>query len=588
MSVALDRRVLSPEARAQIASGARAEAMRRSLFEFLRGAWHELEPGIPFEDNWHIRAFCDHVQWMLEAWLVAVGRGSKQMRKRVIESWHYHGLEFIEGRVLVQNMIWNLPPGTLKSRILMVCAPAWMWLHDPSWSLCAISGNDDNVERDSNAHRELVRSDWYCSTFGITWRISRARDSVREWRTTAGGERKSRTMLSKFTGIHVNALFLDDPDDADQVWSESMRRAIQNRWTRSIKNRLKNLEIDLRIAIQQRVHVDDWTSAQISKAIWSPDDRKAWAWVAVPVFFGRGPKDAPRISPWGWFDPRKVANENLHPKRFSAEVIADEERDKGPEGFEAQYDQNPDRFDGGLIRRSNIRFFRIEDQPVSTRPRPIGCGRREDGTPEDAFVLKFKNGELDVDWISVTVDCSNGSERVTASAVGILVVAGKAMQRFILDDLTDVMSIDVMYDRIAEAIERWPVKKAIIELKAAGAAVVTELRKRLARGEIIWPNGRAAVVELVTYDPGKDSKESRAAAMVPAWRSGLIYVLDGADWLYPKVSDSGKTLDQGFVGEVCTFPKSKRSDRVDALGQILAYYSNMVDHKAAWRAMARR
>ncbi len=588
-SASARQQVISPDARRVISGGARAEQMRRSLYEFLRGAWDELEPGVPFLDNWHVKAFCEHVQWMLESWLVATGKGTKAMRDRVHASWRYHGMTYVEGEVLVQNMIWNLPPGTLKSKILMVCAPAWMWLHHPSWSVCAISGVDDNVERDSNAHRELVRSFWYRQTFQISWRISRARDSVGEWRTTAGGERKSKTLGSRFTGVHVDALFLDDPDDADQVWSESARMAARNRWTRSVKNRVHSLDISLRIAIQQRVHVDDWTASQVAKGVWSPDNRKAWAWANVPVQFGRGPAEVPRITPFGWFDPRRVANENMHPARFSPEVLADEELDKGPEGFEAQYNGNPDRFDGGIISRANIRFCRIEGTPVSTRPRPVGCGRGPDGQLEEARVIKLnpKTGELDVDWIDVSVDCSNGSERLTASAVGIVVGAGKGMERFILDDLTDVMSIDQMYDRVAEAISRWVVRKAIIELKAAGASVIADLKKRLARGDIVWPNGVPAIVEIVEYNPGHDSKESRAAATISAWRANLIYVLDGADWLYPKLNDSGRTLDQGFVGEICTFPKSKRDDRVDAIAQLLAHRRMTKDQKSAWRAMAR-
>ncbi len=587
-AAALKRHTISLESRQALIGGAKAEKARRSLYHFLRQSWHVLEPGVKFEDNWHVLAFCDHVQWLLEGWLVANGKGTRAMRDRVVASWAYHGMDYVTGELLVQNMIWNLAPSTLKSRILMVIAPAWMWLHAPAWSVCAISGINDNVKRDSNAHRDLVTSAWYRGTFGITWRIRRDTDSVGDWKTTAGGERKSRTLGEGFTGVHVDALFLDDPDDADRVWSESARKGVQNRWTRAIKNRVKDMDRCLRIAIQQRVHVDDWTAAQVAKGVWSPDDRKAWAWMAIPVLFGRGPRDAPRYSPWGWCDPRTVANENMHTARFSESTLADEERDKGPEGVEAQYNQNPDRFDGGLIKRSNVRFFRIEDWPVSTRPRPAGCGRKEDGSNEDAFVLRYdKLGELDLDWMTVSVDCSNGGERVTNSAVGILVVGGKGMQRFVFDDRTEVMGIDEMYEAVAEACSAWPVQKAIIELKAAGASVISDMRKRLARGDIVAPDGRAAVIELVAYNPGNDSKESRAAAMVSSWRSGLVHVLDGADWLYPKVNDSGRTLDQGFVGEICTFPKSKRNDRVDAIAQVIAYYREAVDVRAGWEALGR-
>jgi phage terminase large subunit-like protein len=589
VAVALKQRTISPAARTVIAGGAKAEKCRRSLHEFMKAAWAEIEPGVAFEDNWHIKAFADHVQWMLEGWLIANGKGNPAQRRRVIESWNAHGLEFMPGELLVQNMVWNLAPETLKSRILMVFAPAWMWLHDPTWSVCCISSVDDVVKRDSNAHRDIVQSKWYRETFAIKWRVRRDIDAVGEWMTTAGGERKSRTILSGFVGVHVNALFLDDPDDPDRVWNESDRKRVQNKWTRVIKNRVKPADRAIRIATQQRVHVDDWTASQIAKGLWSPEDRKAWAWMAIPVLFGRGPKEAPRFSPWGWCDPRSVANENMHPARFSKALIADEERDRGPEGFEAQYNQSPDRFDGGMIKRADVRFFRVVDQPPATRARPAGCGLREDGSPEPAFVLKYTpTGDLDIDWLTITVDCSNGSERVTASQVGILVVGGKGLQRFVFDDRTRPMSIDDMYIACRETVAMWPAKKILIELAAAGASVISEMKKQLAAGTLIGPDGRAVVIEIVPIiNVAHDSKEARAAAMVPAWRAGLVHVMEGASWLYPTVSDGGKVLDQGFVAEMCTFPKSKKNDRVDAMSQVMTYYRAKVDVKASWQAMSR-
>jgi hypothetical protein len=279
---------------------------RRSLYEFVKQSAPVLEPGTEFDWNWHIQALCFHIQMLLEGWLVAAGHApangnvrQREMRARVLRSWALHGLKFRERALLVQNLIANLPPGTYKSRVLMVCAPAWMWLHCPTWSLCALSGTDDNVKRDSNEHRQLVESDWYRETFGITWEIDHRQSSVANWHTTAGGVRKSRTLLGNVTGIHVDALLLDDPDDAHKVYSEPKRRDVQMKWSRAWKNRGKNIAIMLRIAIQQRVHPEDWTFAQISKAIWAPNDRRAWAWLVMPLRYSNAPSNAPAISPYG-------------------------------------------------------------------------------------------------------------------------------------------------------------------------------------------------------------------------------------------------------------------------------------------------
>lgn len=589
LKLARQTRQLSAADRASIASGARAEKAKRSLFEFLKQSWHVHEPGVTPLWNWHIEVFCWHVQLVLEGWLVANGKGTPAMRRRQIELWERHGLTFEEHSLLVQNMILNLPPITLKSRILMVIAPAWLWLHAPAFEWCAISSVDDNVKRDSNAHRDLIESHWYRASFGITWRIKKKQDSVQDWHTTAGGTRKSRTTLGGFTGVHVDGLLLDDPDDAFQVWSMPARLKVQGKWTTSIKNRIKQPDISIRLAIQQRVHIDDWTSAQVNKGIWKPHDRMAWAWVVIPLHYGRGPEDAPTISPYFWSDPREAANDNLHAERFSEAFIADEIRDKGPEGFEAQYNQNPASLEGGMIKRAYVRFFRLVDDPISIRKRPTGTGIDQDGNVISTKVIGYNlRGEYDIDEMIVTLDCSNGSEQVTASAVGLGIVFRKGNERFVVEDRTDVMGIEEMYQAVFKTIRDYPVRKILIELKAAGASVINAIRKELASGNLKWPNGKTAVVEIVTYTPGPyDSKESRAAAMQPEWAAGLWHVREGADWLYPKIVGGGKVVDPGFIGEVCTFPRSKRDDRIDMLSQLSGYWRDTGDAKSRWRAMAR-
>jgi len=586
---------LSAEMRRAIAREARAEQCRRSLYHFVRHSFNVLEPGTAFEDNWHIKVFCDHIQWMLEGWLVAHGRGTPAMVERQKQFWAWHGLHFQARALLVQNLILNLPPVTLKSRILMVCAPAWIWLHAPSFSVSCISSVEDNVKRDSHLHRQLVESDWYRENFlrqsdgTLKWQIMSHIDAVGEWKTTAGGERKSRTMLGNWTGSHTDAIFLDDPDDAHKVHSAPKRLDVQWKWRRAIKNRVNHLDLSIRIAIQQRVHVDDWTASQVARRVWSPDDRKAWAWVVIPLMFGKAPSDAPTVSPWGWSDPRKVANDNLQPTRFSPEFIADEMIDKGVEGFEGQYNQNPQSFDNGMFKRQHARFFRIENEPITRRQRPLGCGLREDGEDEPTFVLKYlpDSDVLDLEFFTITVDCSNGSDRLTASNVGILAIGGKQQMRFVFDDRSDVMRIERMYDEVESIIADWPVGRVLIELKAAGPSVIAEMNKRIREGRIKDKDGRAKIVVVEAINVPNETKEGRAVAMVPAWQQGLIFVLEGANWIYPRITSDGRVLDEGFLGEVCTFPQSKKTDRIDALSQLISYYRDRFGAREKAKAFQR-
>lgn len=722
---------VTPATRRFIASRARRELCRHSLYEFLKASWNEMEPGVEFEDNWHIYAFCLHVQAMFEGWLVANGHGTKWMEANVRKAWEQNGIEYKPGKLLVQNLVMNLPPITLKSKILMVVAPAWMWLHCPSWSVCAISAVNDNVKRDSNAHRELVESEWYRETFlrkadgTIAWSIKKKQESVEQWANTSKGERKSRTMQSGYTGVHVNCfpgetmvstergpmridelhamdpdsrplvlsrnhgdavheyrriratreiedrplvelitqdgrvirstpdhqfftdrgyleaeqcagrqlmlddggiavvawvatngaraavydldvegnhnffaggvlahncLLLDDPEDAHAVHSEAYRKNGQFKWVNAIKNRVKHLERDIRIAIQQRVHLDDWTNAQISKAVWSPQDRKAWAWVVMPLEYGAGPDDAPQVSPWGWFDPRAVANDNMQPSRFSDELIVDEKRDKGEEGFQAQYNQRPAALDMGLIKRRDVRFFRIEDDAPATM-RPHGCGIHPDTGEWVAPVTIRRSpetGALELDEVIMSIDASNGSEALTASAQGVGVIGRRGMERFILDDVTKVMGPDEMYQTIENTLNAWPeISLVLVELKAAGSSVIARINEMIRDGRIKDRNGDPRVVVTESYNPKQDSKEARAIAMQPDWRQGLVYVRDGARWLFPIVVSGGRAIDDGYVGEITSFPRSKKNDRVDYTGQALAFFRPRSNPHEKWKALSR-
>ncbi len=38
------------------------ERAERSLAEFIRQAWHVIEPGTPYIDNWHIDLISEHLQ----------------------------------------------------------------------------------------------------------------------------------------------------------------------------------------------------------------------------------------------------------------------------------------------------------------------------------------------------------------------------------------------------------------------------------------------------------------------------------------------------------------------------------------------
>lgn len=587
-----------------------SEYARRSFAEFVKQA---VRAGVVHgvtKLQWakHLEATCMHVQALFEGWLVAHGKGDGEMIARADATWRMWGLVDPKtgrtirkrynpktseaGDMLVQNIVENLCPGTLKSTLIMVLANAWIWLHEPAFAFGAASGNDKNVERDSDATRDVVTSEWYRETFEITWAIRADKDSKQLWQTTAGGWRLSRTVQAGFTGQHVHGIFLDDADDADKVWSEAERKKTQNKFSRAMENRVVDEMTCIRFNLQQRVHVDDLSGALINTKKWSPTNRMGWAWLCIPLRFGRGPIEAPKVTPYGWRDWRKVLDECMHPERFSPEVIADKLTTLGDHGFASQYDQNPTPLSGGMFEREKLKFFVFEHTVIGMlRKRPDGCAPRdgEGAVPPILITRHPHTKQLPFDYVTITIDCSFGSEaQNTASQVGVLVVGGQGELRFILDDRTQIMGVQEHYDRIAKCVCDWSpdVMRVLVEEKALGGSVINELTKLLAAGKLKDRFGKtvSVVIEAIKV-PSTDGKVVRARGMIPSFANGFIYVLDGAEWLYPRKNENGKTIDDGFVAEVCLFPFAKRNDRVDALSQLITYYRDGGDTGANINAL---
>ena len=90
----------------------------------------------------------------------------------------------------------------------------------------------------------------------------------------------------------------------------------------------------------------------------------------------------------------------------------------------------------------------------------------------------------------------------------------------------------------------------LIEEKGSGISLIQELR--LAR------------LPIITYNPGKASKEQRAHAVSPLVQAGLVYVPESETR-----KGKPKTWAMPFIQQVTTFPYAKNDDYVDTFTQAL-------------------
>lgn len=499
------------------------DAALLSLAEFARQGWHVLE-GVELEWNWHHDALCKNVQGLLEEWLRVKNERTRAARK-----------ERAKIRMRWQKLVINICPTSLKSRIIMVFAVAWMWLRCPSWSVLCVSRNPANVTRDAEACRDLITSTWYRSTFAVTWTVREDIDAKGKFQTTVGGTRISKGLSSGFTGIHVDCHLIDDPDDAHEVMSEAERRHRAGK-LESLSSRFCDKRVGVTIMLQQRVHVDDATGVAIAQG--------GFLHAAYPL----GTKAfTPCVTPF-YTDPRPGrAGDNLHADRFTAEVIAAARLELGSQGFDAQYECDPAPAGGNMLKVGWFRYFRIAGVPVGGAKRPGG----ELSFAGDAKVVDVdRDGKLMLDWLRISVDATFGSVSDTASAVSVQVIGGKAHERFVfLDDTKPRSFIDTCVD-LSVLIQLWQPRVrcavgVLVEKKANGAAVIEQLATQFTGLIPIEPEG---------------GKEARASAISPEVESGCVYLLEGAEWLDAYLTGSES---------VTVFPHGKRDDRMDALSQCL-------------------
>lgn len=289
------------------------EIARRSLYQFLLQAWDSIEPGTPFVDNWHIKAICDKVQAL------------------------------IEGRLSKNNLILNVPPGSMKSTIVSVCAPAWEWLTSPSKTYLFVSGSERVALRDSAKCRNLILSEWY-QGFGIDWKFAPDQNAKGWFKNTAGGERQAIPAGSAVTGQRVHRIFNDDPNDAKDI-NEAKLLQVSDGWFMATQNRLKDMQTGTRLVIQQRTHMRDLTGEILER------DGAAWEHMVIRQEYE--PDDVEACPE----DPRTTPGELMFPARFPQSVVESERRILTAIGYAGQHQQRPVPKEGATFKPQLIEII---------------------------------------------------------------------------------------------------------------------------------------------------------------------------------------------------------------------------------------
>ena len=141
-----------------------------SLIGFTKHAFSIVEPGVEFQDNWHLHAVAEHLE--------AVSSGE------------------------IQNLIINVPPGCMKSILVSVMWPAWEWLENPTLRYMGASYGADLAIRDAMKTRDIITSDWYKKRWGAKVGVKAGSDQKTKYELTSGGWRMATSVGGRATGEH--------------------------------------------------------------------------------------------------------------------------------------------------------------------------------------------------------------------------------------------------------------------------------------------------------------------------------------------------------------------------------------------------
>ena len=529
-----------------------------SLYEFMVAAWKYVDPN-PFVHGWPLEAVAEHLQ--------AVCDGD------------------------IRRLIINIPPRCSKSSMTSVAFPAWVWAqrHDsptsgPGVQFLTASFAQQLSLRDSVKTRRLLDSPWYQSLWGERFALTSDQNTKGRFDNNKGGTRLSTSVGSALTGEGGNIIIVDDPNAAQEAFSEATIQTTIGWWDSALSTRLNDAKRGAFIVIQQRLAEDDLTGHILSK------DVGDWTHLCLPMKYEWTRHS---VSITGWNDPRgcdddgeplvlvdangrriprdsaaqnELTNKRegtlLWPERFGPKEIDLLERQLGPFAAAGQLQQRPEPAGGGVIKTDWWQPWELESYPpfdyiiasldtaYTTKTENdfsamtvwgvfsatmskassnfVGrSGKRESQRDREAMfdeAMRVKN-------MTAGMGGSDSTPRV------MLMYAWQAR-----------LELHELVSKVEKTARDMKVDKLIIENKAAGHSVAQEIRR-------LYNNADFAV-QLV--DPKAQDKLARLYSVQHLFAEGMVHAPDHS-WA------------QEVITQTSQFPKGKHDDLVDTVSMALRH-----------------
>jgi predicted phage terminase large subunit-like protein len=403
-----------------------------------------------------------------------------------------------------RRLIFNLPPGYMKSTLITVLYTAWRLGVKPSEKIISISYGDDLSHELSRKTRQIMQSSIYQKIFPGTVLHKKAEDAIT---TTKGGHRYATAVGSDIAGFRADLIIMDDLIQPDAALNELQKQKLREWYYGVVAQRLRDQNTGVIVLVMHRLAPDDLTQTFVEEG----------GWYHIPMPLIAVQTEIYELRATGKTVHARAVGELLSPRWQSAETVERLRKTVPSHIFEAQFQQNP--LYGGSGMCSVDRFVRYRERPPFLY------------TIHSWDVAATKNGNF-------TVCLKFG---VTSDPDGMEILYLFQVLR-IRVELPDVRTAIAEQDRLD--------KPALIVMdgNGVGLGIYQDLRKTM---DHLVGNTKS-----MEGSGSPASKQQKFNDALPHLYDGLIRIPEHMPGLEP------------FLQELATFPDGKFDDQVDALSII--------------------
>ena len=456
-----------------------AEDCRRDFYKFVVSAYPHLGLG-EYTDGWHIELIAKALTYL-------------------------HQNKFPSNSLYI-----NVPPSHMKSLLVSVLFPCWLWTKDPTLKFMFLSYADDRSLQDSRRRRTLFGSEWYQTHFPLA--LSPTGDNQARFTNIRGGFFFASGVFGQLVGEHVDYEILDDVLNGQDRYSDVTINKVNDIYDNILPSRFNDPRTGKRVIICQRLsnrdvigHVEELNQ---------PFER-----IILPEFADgiRYQSQYPELN-----DPRNGSEfqELLWAEKFDLPTVQKIQYTMSQADIAGQYQQRPQPLSGGVFKRE---WFseRMENTDIFRR-----------------YIFADTASVLSGDYTCILV----------------VEIREADYKIFIRDIYRGRVEFSALIHEIKRMIDRWQYNlvSVVIENKSSGIQAIQTLR------ESSDSNLANLIVE---YNP-KGSKEERARIQ-SVWAEKHRIVLPPPNENYPWLA--------AFEQELYDFPNGAHDDQIDALCMAIDY-----------------